>query len=55
MRPEGITLTEIAPGIDLERDILAHMAFRPQIAADLREMDRRIFLDQPMGLLLKDR
>ena len=55
MRPGGITLTEIAPGIDLERDILAHMAFRPQIAADLHEMDRRIFLDQPMGLSLKDR
>lgn len=47
---EGIELIEIAPGIDLERDILAHMDFRPRIAADLKEMDRRLFLDEPMGL-----
>ena len=39
----GMTLTEIAPGIDLERDILAHMDFRPEIAADLKTMDPSIF------------
>ena len=48
MRPEGLTLTEIAPGIDLERDIIAHMGFTPRIADDLRTMDPRIFRDQPM-------
>lgn len=50
MRPEGMTLTEIAPGMDLERDILAQMQFRPLIAPDLKIMDERIFLDKPMGI-----
>jgi propionate CoA-transferase len=48
--PEGIELVEIAPGVELERDILAQMDFRPRIAGDLREMDRRLFLEKPMGL-----
>ena len=43
-------LTEIAPGIDLERDVLDHMDFPPIVAPDLREMDPRIFRDEPMGL-----
>lgn len=46
----GLELIEIAPGIDLDRDILAHMDFRPVIAADLKIMDARLFLDRPMGL-----
>ncbi|MFN3984093.1 MAG: acyl CoA:acetate/3-ketoacid CoA transferase [Rhodocyclaceae bacterium] len=46
----GIELIEIAPGIDLERDVLAHMAFRPRISPDLCLMDARIFSDEPMGL-----
>ena len=50
LRPEGPVLTEIAPGIDLERDILAHMDFRPAIAADLQVMDSRLFTPQPCGL-----
>lgn len=47
----GPELIEIAPGIDLDRDILAHMDFKPAIAPDLRLMDERIFRDGPMGLL----
>jgi propionate CoA-transferase len=47
---EGLELSEIAPGIDLERDILAHMDFRPTIARNLACMDERIFRDEPMGL-----
>jgi len=43
-------LTEIAPGADLERDVLAHMGFRPAIAADLKPMDARLFAAAPMGL-----
>lgn len=46
----GLELFEIAPGIELERDIVAHMAFRPAIAADLRLMDARLFAPEPMGL-----
>ncbi|GAB5378248.1 MAG: acyl CoA:acetate/3-ketoacid CoA transferase [Acuticoccus sp.] len=49
---EGLELVEIAPGISLERDVLAHMDFRPAIAADLKEMDARLFRDEPMGLSL---
>ncbi|RYY71864.1 MAG: 3-oxoacid CoA-transferase [Comamonadaceae bacterium] len=45
-----LTLVEIAPGADLERDVLAHMDFRPRIASDLKVMDARIFIDTPMGL-----
>ena len=40
---------EVAPGIDLERDILAHMDFQP-IVRDPRPMDPRIFRDEPMQL-----
>lgn len=47
----GLELTEIAPGIDLERDILRHMAFQPIIDGTPRLMDSRIFNPEPMGLL----
>jgi len=47
--PDGVTLTEVAPGVDIERDILAHMGFAPQID-DVAQMDPRIFTDAPMGL-----
>lgn len=49
---EGLILTEIAPGIQLERDILAHMAFKPLIAPDLKIMDKRIFKEELMGLIV---
>src|SRR5947209_8284597 len=46
----GLELVEIAPGIDLERDILAHMEFAPLVASPVREMDPAIFRDALMGL-----
>jgi propionate CoA-transferase len=46
----GLELVEIAPGLDPERDVIAHMAFRPRVAPDLRVMDARIFQPGPMGL-----
>lgn len=52
LRAEGLTLTEIAPGIDLEKDIVSQMAFRPIVAVDLKTMDPRIFGQAPMGLEL---
>jgi propionate CoA-transferase len=50
LTPDGLELCEVAPGVDLERDILAGMGFRPLIRPDLRLMDGRIFRDAPMGL-----
>ncbi len=47
---EGLVVTEVAPGVDLERDVLAQMAFRPTVAPDLKLMDARIFRDELMGL-----
>jgi len=46
---EGLELVEVAPGIDLERDILALMDFRPLVRAP-EPMDRRLFRPEPMGL-----
>jgi propionate CoA-transferase len=45
-----LELIEIAPGIDLERDIFAQMQFRPDVSPALKEMDARIFRPEPMGL-----
>ncbi len=47
---EGVVLTEIAPGVDLERDIVGQMAFRPIISPDLKEMDGRLFREEVMDL-----
>lgn len=46
----GLELIEIAPGLDAERDVIAHMGFRPKVATDLRTMDERIFESGKMGL-----
>jgi propionate CoA-transferase len=48
--PEGLELVEIAPGLDAERDVIAHMGFRPRVARDFRPMDARIFDPALMGL-----
>lgn len=48
--PEGMTVTEIAPGIDLERDVLAQADIPLRVADTLHLMDGRIFYPQPMGL-----
>jgi propionate CoA-transferase len=50
--PQGPELTEIAPGADLESDVLAAMAFRPPVSPALRRMDARIFAEAPMRLAL---
>ena len=46
----GLELIEIAPGVDLERDILAKMDFKPSILRKPMFMDKRIFAIEPMGL-----
>lgn len=48
--PDGMELTEIAPGIDLERDILAHMGFRPVMRQPPVLMDACIYASGTMGL-----
>ena len=46
----GLELVEIAPGIDLERDILAQMDFTPAISPDLKLMEASLFADSTMNL-----
>lgn len=46
----GLELIEVAPGIDIERDILAQMDFEPVINKPV-PMEPRIFRDEPMDLL----
>ena len=50
LTPDGLELTEIAPGIDVERDILARMDFEPVIRGTPALMEEAIFGEQPMGL-----
>jgi propionate CoA-transferase len=45
----GLELTEVAPGIDIERDILSKIPFAPEVR-DSIEMDSSIFRPEPMGL-----
>jgi propionate CoA-transferase len=46
----GLELVEIAPGIDLEREVLAQMDFMPAISPDLKLMDAAVFALSPLGL-----
>jgi len=46
----GMELIEIAPGVDMEKDILTQMAFKPMIHEPLKMMDARIFAPEPMGI-----
>ncbi|HMK43307.1 MAG TPA: acyl CoA:acetate/3-ketoacid CoA transferase [Dissulfurispiraceae bacterium] len=46
---KGVELTEVAPGIDIEKEILALMDFKP-IMNNPKLMDSRIFRNEPMGI-----
>jgi len=46
----GFEVVEVAPGIDLETDVLARMAFKPKVSANLKLMDARIFKAELMDL-----
>ncbi len=50
LTPKGMELTEIAPGVDLEKDVLALMDFAPIVSPTMKLMDSRIFKDEKMGL-----
>ncbi len=47
---DGLVLIEVAPGIDVERDVLGQMGFRPRVAEQLRTTDSRVYATGPMGL-----
>jgi propionate CoA-transferase len=50
LKPDGLTLIEIAPGIDLQKDVLDMMEFKPVIDPRLREIDSRIYAEGLMNL-----
>ena len=53
LKEDGLHLSEIAPGIDLQTQILDMMDFEPKIDrvdGEIKLMDARIFADAPMGL-----
>jgi propionate CoA-transferase len=50
---DALVVTEIAPGIDLQRDVLGQADVPLRVAADLRTMDAALFRDAPFGLKLK--
>jgi propionate CoA-transferase len=50
LTPRGLALAEVAPGIDLKRDILDRMAFAPLMDTPPRAMDKRLFDAEPFGL-----
>ena len=52
---DGLTVTEIAPGIDVERDVLGRVEIPLRVAPDMRPMDERLFRPEPMGLQLRGR
>ncbi|MFC1963670.1 hypothetical protein ACFLVL_03510, partial [Chloroflexota bacterium] len=47
---EGLVLTEIAPGVNLDKDILGQMEFKPIIAKNLKEMPKKIFKEGQINL-----
>jgi acyl CoA:acetate/3-ketoacid CoA transferase len=50
LTPTGLVLSEVAPGLDLYRDVLSKLEFRPEVAPDLKEMERALFGPGPMRL-----
>jgi propionate CoA-transferase len=53
LRPEGMTVIEVAPGVDLQSQVLDRAAFPLRVADELRPMDARLFRPEPMGLQLR--
>jgi len=50
LTPDGLVLTEVALGIDIEKDIQAKLGFSLRVAPNVRSMDGRLFQAEPMGL-----
>lgn len=47
---DGLLLREVAPGVDIQRDILDRMAFRPIVPGEVAPMDPRLFQEARLGL-----
>jgi acyl CoA:acetate/3-ketoacid CoA transferase len=54
LTPEGLLVTEIAPGVDLEQHILAQADIPLKVAPGLKTMAQDLFSPEPMGLELAD-
>lgn len=55
LRPEGLTVIEVAPGVDLQRDVLDRSDFELLVDPDLRVMDAELFAQGPIALHLPTR
>ena len=54
LRADGVTVTELAPGADLERDVLAQAGFTLMVAKNLKVMDAKLFHPAAIGLKLRE-
>ena len=53
LREAGVTVTELAPGVDLARDVLAQAGFALNVSSDLKMMDATLFRPAAIGLQLR--
>ena len=54
LEEDGLVLTEIAPGVDLEKDVLGQMEVKPRVSPDLKEMNPAIFREGKMGATFRE-
>jgi propionate CoA-transferase len=52
LTPEGVRLEEVAPGVDIERDLLPQLGFKPLMREPVGLMAPELFVDQPLPLRL---
>ncbi len=50
LTPDGVELIEVAPGVDVQKDVIDLMGFTPIVTDRLKKMDSKIFKDALMGL-----
>jgi acyl CoA:acetate/3-ketoacid CoA transferase len=55
LTPDGLTVIEVAPGIDLERDVLGQAGFPLRVSPALRPMAASLFHPERLGLVLEDK
>ena len=53
LEKQGVTVTELAPGVDLKRDVLARAEFPLRVAKDVRKMEPALFQPAPINLQLR--